>query len=151
MRHLFDHCEQLLELFNLVDKGDVPIRACSSGQQKKVVLSATLITEAPYLILDEPFSGGLDPAGIHALKRVFQRLAARDDITIVMAAPEPEIIGEIADRVLVLRDGTIRAYGTIDELKHMAGNTADLSEVMAWLTDPNASEHIEEYFKAREH
>jgi ABC-type multidrug transport system ATPase subunit len=70
--HLYDveeerlmaHVDQLLHLFDLTEKGDSPIRSLSAGQKKKVALCSALVPEVPILLLDEPFSGGLDPAGI---------------------------------------------------------------------------------------
>src|SRR5205823_8211134 len=71
---LMDHADRLLALFELADRADAPIRDYSSGQQKKVAICGALIADAPALLLDEPFSGGLDPSGLMALKRVLQRL-----------------------------------------------------------------------------
>ena len=63
---LFTHVERLAALFELEGLIDAAIRSGSAGQQKKVALSAALVTDAPLLLLDEPFAGGLDPAGIVA-------------------------------------------------------------------------------------
>ena len=71
-----DHVDRLLRVFELEREGDWPIQSFSNGQQKKIAICAALVTEAPVLILDEPFSGGLDPSGILALKRILQRLIA---------------------------------------------------------------------------
>src|SRR5262249_10367694 len=71
---LMEHVDRLLTLFELSKQADGPIRSYSAGQKKKVALCSALVTEAPLLLLDEPFSGGLDPAGILALKRLLQHL-----------------------------------------------------------------------------
>ncbi len=63
---LFDHADRLIKLFHLDEQEDAAIASYSTGQRKKVALASALITEAPFLLLDEPFSGGLDPAGILA-------------------------------------------------------------------------------------
>ncbi len=55
---LFDHVDRLLSLFDLTEKGDAPIASYSTGQQKKISLAAALVTEAPVMLLDEPFRGG---------------------------------------------------------------------------------------------
>ena len=60
---LMEHVDQLLHLFDLSEQGDSPIRSLSAGQKKKVALCSALVAETPILLLDEPFSGGLDPAG----------------------------------------------------------------------------------------
>src|SRR5688500_6532056 len=59
---LIDHVERLLALFQLRREGDWPIRSYSNGQKKKIAVAGALVTEAPILLLDEPFAGGLDPA-----------------------------------------------------------------------------------------
>lgn len=84
-RPLIDSIDRLLCLFDLEEKADQRIDSYSNGQKKKIALAATLITEAKVLILDEPFTGGLDPSGIRALKEVLAVLRQREDVTIVMA------------------------------------------------------------------
>ena len=70
---LVEHADRLLSVFELTREGDWPIRSYSNGQKKKIALSAAPISEAPLLLLDEPFSGGLDPAGILTLKHILRR------------------------------------------------------------------------------
>src|SRR3954469_18487370 len=59
-KRLFDHAERLLDLFELLEQADQSMSRYSTGQRKKIALCATLATDAPILLLDEPFSGGLD-------------------------------------------------------------------------------------------
>ena len=61
-----EHVERLIDLFDLAKQGDWAISSYSSGQKKKISLASALVTEAPLLLLDEPFSGGLDPSGLFA-------------------------------------------------------------------------------------
>jgi len=93
---LIDHAQQLLGLFELSEQGDSPIRTYSAGQKKKIALCSALVTEVPILLLDEPFSGGLDPGGLLTLKRIIQHHARRKVATIVLTSPVPELIEEIA-------------------------------------------------------
>lgn len=143
---LFDHADRLLRLFDLSEQGDQPIYSYSAGQLKKISLCGALITEAPVLLLDEPFSGGLDPSGILALKRVLQGLAARDDVTIVLTTPVPELVEELADRIAIVRDGQITAYDTADGLRNMTGTDGSLAEVLQRLLNPETLANIEYYF-----
>jgi ABC-type multidrug transport system ATPase subunit len=143
---LFDHAERLLRLFDMVDQGNHPIQSYSAGQLKKISLCGALITEAPYLLLDEPFSGGLDPGGILALKRVLQRLAARDDVTIVMTTPVPELVEELADRVAVIMDGRLTAFETPDGLRRLTKTEGPLAEVLERLLHADTLQKIDNYF-----
>jgi ABC-type multidrug transport system ATPase subunit len=143
---LFEHVDRLLTLFNLSLQGDQPISSYSAGQRKKIALSAALVTEAPYLFFDEPFSGGLDPAGILALKRVLQRLAARDDVTIVMTTPVPELVEGLADRIAIIQDGRLAAFDAADGLRHLAGVSGSLAEVLERMLHPDTVQNIERYF-----
>lgn len=135
----------MLKLFNLESEGDWPIASYSSGQQKKIALAATLVSEAPVLLLDEPFGGGLDPAGIFALKRVLQRLAARDDKTIVLTSPVPELLEEFAERIVIVRDGELIADDTPEGLRARAGTSGTLSTALEQLMHPHTLEQVEQY------
>ena len=141
---VFEHADKLLALFHLTEKQDALVSNYSTGQRKKIAIASALITEAPYLLLDEPFSGGLDPAGILAVKRVLRSLADDQNVTVVMTTPVPEIIEELADRIAVLRDSTVIAYDSPEALKRQAGETK-LDAALGRLMYPESVDGIADY------
>lgn len=143
---LFSHVDRLLELFDLVPQADMPLRGCSAGQKKKLAICSVLVTEAPVMILDEPFSGGLDPSAILALRHVLKRLAQRTDVTVVMATPVPELVEELAEKVAVVKDGRIIAFDSVEGLRRMSGCTGSFAEVFERLIHPDTLKNIEKYF-----
>ena len=144
---LFDHIERLLTLLELLPLGDTPLRSFSAGQKKKAALCSALITEAPVMILDEPFSGGLDPSGILALKHVFARFTHDRNRTIVMATPVPELVEEIADRIVVLHEGQIIASGFFQELQQQTECDGSLSNVLERLIFSETLANVDNYFE----
>jgi len=144
---LMDHIDRLLEVFQLADKGDSPIRNCSNGQKKKIAICGALVTEAPVMVLDEPFTGGLDPSAILALGRVLKHLAESGNFTIVMASQIPETIELMAHQIAVLGDTRIIACDTLEGLRAKTGCSGSLPEVFERLVHPQTLEHIENYFK----
>jgi ABC-2 type transport system ATP-binding protein len=144
---LMDHVDRLLELFELTEKGDAPTSSYSSGQKRKIALASVLVTEAPVLLLDEPFSGGLDPSGIAALKRVLLSLTRKQRVTVVMATPVPELVAEMADRIAVIREGQLVACDTIDGLRNIAGGGTNLDEIYERLASPKRVSSVERYFE----
>jgi ABC-2 type transport system ATP-binding protein len=144
---LLEHVPRLLELFELSDKADSPIRGYSAGQQKKVALCSALVAETPILILDEPFSGGLDPSGLLALKKVLRHLVDRRGATIVLSSPVPELIAEIADRLLILKDGEILAFDSLDGIQRMTGTRGNLGQVLEQLIFPETTRNLAQYFE----
>jgi ABC-2 type transport system ATP-binding protein len=144
---LMSHGNQLLDLFDLLEQADSPIRTYSAGQKKKIALCSALITEAPVLFLDEPFSGGLDPAGLLALKRLFMRHAQRRELTIVLTSPVPELVEELATRFVIIYRGEILAFETLDGLQRQTGCRGSLGEVLERLVYPDTSRKIDEYFQ----
>ncbi len=145
--HLMEHAERLLKLFNLTEQADWAMRSYSAGQQKKIALCGALITEAPYLLLDEPFSGGLDPAGILALKRVLERMAACDQRTVVLTTPVPELIETFSERIVIIKEGQVAANDTVAGLKAKAGVDGPLELALEKLMYPETLENIESYFE----
>ena len=110
--HLMGHVDSLLELFDLDKQGNSPIRSYSTGQKKKIGICSALVTGAPIMVLDEPFSGGLDSAALLALSRILKNLADRKDVTVVMAVPVPELVEPIAHKIAIVAEGKILAYDT---------------------------------------
>lgn len=146
-RRIFDHLDRLLDLFQLIPKADSLIADLSAGQQKKVAVAAALISDAPILILDEPFSGGLDPSALMALRRVLQQLAQRTDVTVLISAPVPELIDGLANRVAVLDNGRIVAYDTIENLRTKTGVDGTLETILEKLLQTKTADHVAKYFE----
>ncbi|MFA7183711.1 MAG: ABC transporter ATP-binding protein, partial [Victivallales bacterium] len=143
------HAETLLEVFDLKEKADSPIASYSTGQQKKLGLCSALLTEAPILVLDEPFSGGLDSAALLAMSKILKMLAKREDVTIVMAVPVPELVEPLADKVVILADGEIIAYDTPAAIKQQAGGSISLAEALEKLAHPDRISNIGKYLEER--
>lgn len=144
---LFDHADRLLSLFHLEQQGNAPIGSYSTGQRKKIALASALITEAPNLLLDEPFSGGLDPAGILSLKAVLKKLAADENVTVVMTAPVPELVEELAHRIAIIRDGELVVYGDAEQVKAAAG-LSSFDDALETLLYPETVDVVANYFRS---
>jgi ABC-2 type transport system ATP-binding protein len=144
---LMQHVDQLLDLFDLSLQAETQLWNLSAGQKKKVALCSALVTEAPILLLDEPFSGGLDPAGLATLKQIIKHHARRKDTTVVLTSPVPELVEEIATRILVLEAGEILAFDTLDGLQRSTGHRGRLNEVLQKLIFPDTSRKLEDYLR----
>ena len=88
-----------------VPHANVNAGALSGGNQQKVLLSRLLETKPRVLILDEP-TRGVDIGAKSEIYRIINDLARAGVGVIVISSELPELIG-IADRVLVMREGTI--------------------------------------------
>ena len=77
----------------------------SGGNQQKLLLARLLETEPKVIILDEP-TRGVDVGAKSEIYRLIDSLAQKGMAILMISSELPEVIG-IADRVLVMRDGTI--------------------------------------------
>lgn len=86
----------------------------SGGQMRRVAIAGVLASEPTLLILDEPMAG-LDPEGRTEMRALLS-LLNRNGITVVMVSHDMDDIAALADRVLVLRNGSVFAQGTPGEV-----------------------------------
>jgi ABC-2 type transport system ATP-binding protein len=113
-----------------------PIRGYAKGMAQKLGVLATLLTDRPLLILDEPLSG-LAP---HARSRLKEQLAAwrARGRTILLSSPIAADHDQLCDRVAVLHRGRLGYVGTPAGLRqrHLAATleTAFLAEIEPRLT-----------------
>jgi ribose transport system ATP-binding protein len=83
----------------------VNVGSLSGGNQQKVLLSRLLETRPRVLLLDEP-TRGVDIGAKSEIYRLIDALARGGMGVVVISSELPEVIG-IADRALVMRDGTL--------------------------------------------
>lgn len=110
--------KEALKIVGLTGFEDRTPQELSGGQKQRVALAATWCMHPRLLVLDEPTSQ-LDPLGTVEVLDAIYRLKKERKITTIMATHKTEEIIDLADKVLILRDGNIVDYGpTEDALRH---------------------------------
>ena len=104
-----------LERVELADKANVKIKKLSGGQQQKVQLGVAIMGEPKLLILDEP-TKGLDPVNRKLLLDIVDELQQKG-VAVIYITHLMEEVERLADRLLILKDGKARAYGTVAAVK----------------------------------
>jgi ABC-2 type transport system ATP-binding protein len=110
-----DFSLQYLERVGLADKANLKVKKLSGGQQQKLQLGVAIINNPSLLILDEP-TKGLDPVNRKLLLEIVEEHRARGTAVIYITHLMEEV-ERLADRILIIKNGQRRAYGTKDELK----------------------------------
>lgn len=147
-----ERMDSLLRMFDLKEKQDKNALFLSKGELKKACLAAVLVTGAKFYILDEPFTGGIDPRGYNSLQRVLERLASNRDLTAVFATQILELATALADRIAIVNYGRILAIGTVDELREAAqlGSDVPFGEVFARLASKDSDVPVETFLASLE-
>ena len=109
--------KELLELIGLPDSGHKYPSQLSGGQQQRVALARALAVSPGLLLLDEPLSA-LDAKVRVYLREEIKTLQRRLGITTIMITHDQEEAISMADRIVVMRDGTIEQIGTPLEIYH---------------------------------
>ena len=112
-----ERVREAMELVGLSykDYKDVSPFALSGGQMRRVAIAGVLAMRPKYLVLDEP-AAGLDPRGREELMSTIQKLHKKWKLTIVFVSHSMEDIARLADNLLVMQTGKLRAVGTPAEI-----------------------------------
>ncbi|TFB92286.1 MULTISPECIES: ABC transporter ATP-binding protein [unclassified Cryobacterium] len=110
-----------LERVGLSDKEKVRLDKLSGGQQQKIQLGVTIMNDPELLILDEP-TKGFDPINRRLVMDVIDD-SRKAGATVLMVTHQMEEVERLCDRVILLKDGTARAYGTVEEVQEQFGGT----------------------------
>lgn len=110
-----DFSLEFLKRVELEDKASVKIKKLSGGQQQKIQLGVAIMGNPKLLILDEP-TKGLDPVNRKLLLDIVDELQ-QSGVAVIYITHLMEEVERLADRLLILKDGTARAYGSVKEVK----------------------------------
>lgn len=111
----------LLEYFGLWERKHILIQECSLGMLKRVGLMGALLGPQRLIVLDEPLNG-LDVENIRLLRQRLRSLREQRK-TILMASHILSFVEELSDRVGIIHLGRLKAVGTVQEIKTLAGGT----------------------------
>jgi ABC-type multidrug transport system ATPase subunit len=114
-----DRVETVLAEVRLTDRAADRSATYSQGMKQRLGVAAALLKDPELLVLDEP-TNGLDPAGM-AEMREFIRSLGEGGRTVVLSSHLMGEIEQVSDRVGVIRNGSLVAEGTVEELRGRAG------------------------------
>ncbi len=86
---------------------DQLVNYLSGGNQQKIVIAKVLLNDADIIIFDEP-TRGIDIGAKSEIYKLMNQLATEGKALIVISSELPEILG-LSDRILVIREGKIKA------------------------------------------
>lgn len=107
--------DQQLELVGLADWADRKVGELSGGMQQRVGLARAFATEAPILLMDEPFSA-LDPLIRTKLQDELLRLQKKLKRTIIFVSHDLDEAFKIGNRIAIMEGGRIVQCGTPPEI-----------------------------------
>ncbi len=139
VEHFEARSEELLRIFELVEKRDALGGELSRGMRQKLAFCCAWLHQPGLVLMDEPLSG-LDPRGIRSAKNAVRDLAARGS-AVVLSSHLLELIEELADRLLIVHRGETVFLGTLSELraKFRGDDSGSLEEIFLSITEPRST------------
>lgn len=107
--------DEQLALVNLTQWADRKVGELSGGMQQRVGLARAFVTQAPILLMDEPFSA-LDPLIRARLQDELLDLQAKLKRTIVFVSHDLDEAFKIGNRIALMDGGRIVQCGTAREI-----------------------------------
>lgn len=104
----------VLETVGLTSVARKRVGTFSLGMKQRLGIAAAMLGDPQILILDEPMNG-LDPEGI-AWLRDFLREQAQAGKTVLISSHLMSEVSQIADRLLVIGTGRLRAEGPLEDV-----------------------------------
>lgn len=107
---------ELIDLLNLKDIVNVPVRQLSLGQRMRCEIAASLIHSPKILFLDEP-TIGLDAISKKIVRDFIKKLNKKDNVTVILTTHDMTDIEALAKRIILIGKGKVLYDGTLKKLK----------------------------------
>ncbi|HWI32969.1 MAG TPA: ATP-binding cassette domain-containing protein, partial [Lapillicoccus sp.] len=130
---------ELLDRFGLTDAADRLTKTYSGGMLRKLDVAVGLVARPSVLFLDEPTTG-LDPEARAHLWDEIARLAAVEQLSVLLTTHYLDEADHLADRLAIVDHGRIVAEGTPDELKSRLRGDSVVVEVAGHATGAVAAQ-----------
>jgi len=125
-RDAHTRADELFDRFGLTDAADRLVRTYSGGMARKLDVAIGLIHRPRVLFLDEPTTG-LDPEARADMWAEIARLAADEQMTVLLTTHYLDEADHLVDRLAIVDQGRVVVEGTPDELKsELRGDTVHL-------------------------
>lgn len=95
------------------------LETLSKGNQQKVQLASTLVSDPKIVILDEPFSG-LDPVNAQILKDIVNECIENQKI-VIFSSHQMSYVEEFCEDIVIINKGEVALQGNLKEIKKSYG------------------------------
>jgi len=141
----FIHLDQVVDLLGIGHLLKRRPAGLSGGEKQRVAIGRALLTSPDLLLMDEPLAS-LDQARKHEVLPFIQRLCREFSLPVLYVSHSMEEIINLADHLVVLEQGRIKAAGTMEalmgrpDLSHLLGRD-DFGSVINTIVTQNADKH----------
>ncbi len=105
----------LLDMSGLIDKADRLVGELSHGDQRATEIMMALALKPRLLLLDEP-TAGMGDQETYDITQLIRKLHKDQKLSIVLIEHDMRVVFHLADRIMVLAEGTMLAEGTPQEI-----------------------------------
>lgn len=124
----------LLTEFGLGGREADLIESYSQGMKQRLLFASALVHSPGVIIIDEPFVG-LDPFGVILIKDKIRALS-NEGMAVFLATHSLHIAGELCHRVGLIKEGTVTALKSMDEIRSSDGGLEEFFLRAAGPTGP---------------
>lgn len=107
--------EQALARVGLADRAEQRFVSLSGGEQQRALIARALVQQARLIVLDEPVNH-LDVYYQHDVLSLLRTLAHETGLTVVMSLHDLNLASMYCDRLALLHEGHLRAFGCAREV-----------------------------------
>lgn len=108
--------DELVQLFEIGDYLNVPVRKLSLGQRMRCEIAASLLHEPEILFLDEP-TIGLDPVAKASIRDLIRRANRDSGVTVFLTSHDAGDIESLCKRTVIVNRGTVVYDGATNDLR----------------------------------
>lgn len=118
-RNAEENAKKWLKRLEVDEYASKKLETLSKGNQQKVQLASTLVSNPEIVILDEPFSG-LDPINSQILKDVITELIEENKL-VIFSSHQMSYVEEFCEDIAVINHGEVVLEGNLTEIKRDYG------------------------------
>lgn len=146
-----ERLDEVVKLIGLEDRINDKVKKYSLGMKQRLGLGQAILNKPKLLILDEP-TNGLDPIGIHELRKIIKKLAKENGTAVFISSHILSEIEQVCDNYAVINNGVIKSIGSvknstcdIERINIYSDNSKKLHDIFLNLDFINSVTENDEY------
>lgn len=107
--------EKLLKIMNLENRSQTKAKFLSGGEKRKTEILRSILLDAKFILLDEPFAG-VDPISVEEIIKMLKTF--KNDLGIFISDHNFRDVINVCDEIILLNRGEVLLKGTPNQVKN---------------------------------